>query len=93
MDCKYINMFKAHIFYMTMEVIEEGILGVYKVIVACGISDGSTTLLRFILTDRRPVGMWLLITWNISYLELGYTPFCATNKQHFLKRVEWVQVR
>lgn len=56
MDCKYIRHAEEYIFYMTIEAIEEGSLGVYLTKVVCG-DDGRRTLLRFALTDRTPVGM------------------------------------
>lgn len=53
-SCVYDNFSKHHYFYLTMEAIEEGILGVYDVIVACMRTDGSISLVRLELTDDRP---------------------------------------
>nr|GFB47988.1 hypothetical protein [Tanacetum cinerariifolium] len=53
-DCKYQRFKNSYCFYMTIEAIEEGILGVYESIVECYATDGRTRLVHFILTNRRP---------------------------------------
>nr|XP_043629481.1 uncharacterized protein LOC122600786 [Erigeron canadensis] len=61
MECKYVKDTEDYLFYMTIEAIEEGNLGVYEAIVVCPRADvvGTSlqlTLLKFVLTDRTPVG-------------------------------------
>nr|XP_043611367.1 uncharacterized protein LOC122582998 [Erigeron canadensis] len=57
MECKYVKETKDYFFYLTIEAIEEGNLGVYEAIVVCSRDDGSRKLLKFVLTDRAPAGM------------------------------------
>nr|XP_043630676.1 uncharacterized protein LOC122602004 [Erigeron canadensis] len=60
MECKYVKDTEDYLFYMTIEAIEEGNLGVYEAIVVCPRAEVGTclqlTLLKFVLTDRTPVG-------------------------------------
>ena len=58
MECKYVKTDEAYYFFMTIEAIEEGNLGVYEAKVNCDIYDDvRITLSKFILSDRTPVGM------------------------------------
>nr|XP_043619374.1 uncharacterized protein LOC122591214 [Erigeron canadensis] len=55
LECKYLKIAKAYYFYMTIEAIEEGNLGVYETKVVCN-NDGRRTLSKFLLTNRTPAG-------------------------------------
>ncbi|GJZ04910.1 hypothetical protein Tco_0538185 [Tanacetum coccineum] len=59
MECQYLHMrVPRHYFiYMTIEAFEKGKLGVYEAKIVCNTDDGRRTLTKFVLTDRRPVGM------------------------------------
>ncbi|KAL6560156.1 hypothetical protein OROHE_006394 [Orobanche hederae] len=58
MECAYIKMRGTeYYFYMTIEAIEEGKLGVYETKVRLEWDDGSKSLCNFVLTDRTPRGM------------------------------------
>ncbi|GJY44188.1 40S ribosomal protein S13 [Tanacetum coccineum] len=65
MECNYLKNTKGYYFYMTIEAIEEGNLGIYEAEVLCNSDDGSRTLSKFVLTDRTPVGKKAMA---ISYL-------------------------
>ncbi|PWA48417.1 hypothetical protein CTI12_AA491250 [Artemisia annua] len=56
LSCKYMNAYGFYYFYLRMEGIEAGILGVYEVIVACDLIDGSTSLVRLRLLNLKPSG-------------------------------------
>ncbi|GKE06051.1 hypothetical protein Tco_1398069, partial [Tanacetum coccineum] len=57
MECAYIKMRRAeYYFYMTIEAIEEGKLGVYETKVRLEWEDGRKSLCNFLLTDRTPRG-------------------------------------
>ncbi|PWA98035.1 30S ribosomal protein S15 [Artemisia annua] len=57
MDCAYIKMRGSeYYFYMTIEAVEEGKLGVYETKVRLEWDDGSKSLSNFVLTDRTPRG-------------------------------------
>nr|XP_043622505.1 uncharacterized protein LOC122594097 [Erigeron canadensis] len=57
MECDYIHVFhRFYRFYMTIEAIEEGILGVYRTEVSCHPIDGCKTMTKFFLTDHIPTG-------------------------------------
>ncbi|KAL6575266.1 ribosomal 40S subunit protein S13 [Orobanche minor] len=57
MECAYIKMRGTeYFFYMTIEAIEEGKLGVYETKVRLEWDDGSKSLCKFVLTDRTPRG-------------------------------------
>ncbi|GJX53970.1 hypothetical protein Tco_0282339, partial [Tanacetum coccineum] len=58
MECKYVKADNAYYFFMTIEAIEEGNLGVYEAKVNVNINDDvRITLSKFILSDRTPIGM------------------------------------
>ncbi|GKE24810.1 hypothetical protein Tco_1436322 [Tanacetum coccineum] len=57
MNCMYLKFSKLYCFYMTIEVIEEGIIGVYEATIACDPVDDRGSLVKFILTDQKPTGM------------------------------------
>ncbi|GKD04587.1 hypothetical protein Tco_1179561 [Tanacetum coccineum] len=57
MNCMYLKFSKLYGFYMTSEVSEEGILGVYEATIACDPVDGRGSLVKFILNDQKPTGM------------------------------------
>ena len=82
-----------------MEAIEEGILGVYDVVVACKRTDGSISLVCLNLTDDRPTGMsyyylfgvccYVLIGHHSLFLREPITHFCnlfcATSEQQYCR--------
>nr|XP_043630630.1 uncharacterized protein LOC122601963 isoform X2 [Erigeron canadensis] len=73
MECNYVKGTQDYTFYMTIEAVEEGNLGVYEAIVVCSrdggsdaaedaclvpdVEGGCRTLLKFVLTYRTPAGM------------------------------------
>ncbi|GJS07586.1 hypothetical protein Tco_0364382 [Tanacetum coccineum] len=57
MECAYIKMRRTeYYFYMTIEAIEEGKLGVYETKVRLEWEDGRKSLCNFVLTDHTPRG-------------------------------------
>ncbi|XP_071738410.1 uncharacterized protein [Rutidosis leptorrhynchoides] len=56
MSCKYKDFGCHFYFYMTIEAIERGKLGVHKVLVGCRHIDGSLTLVRKLHIKRTPKG-------------------------------------
>ncbi|GJZ65151.1 hypothetical protein Tco_0621847 [Tanacetum coccineum] len=69
MNCMYLKFSKLYGFYMTIEVIEEGILGVYEATIACDPVDGRGSVVKFILTDQKPTD---------AFYELNlFPPFCS----------------
>lgn len=58
MEGKYIKVTDAYYFFtITIEAFEERKLGVYEAKVRLKMDDGSKTLGKFFLMDRKPLGM------------------------------------
>ncbi|GJS95729.1 hypothetical protein Tco_0802697 [Tanacetum coccineum] len=57
MDCKYLKYEDFYLFYVTLEAIEQGNLGVYETTIKCEFDDGAINLDTFILMDHKPSGM------------------------------------
>ncbi|GJW01464.1 hypothetical protein Tco_1556715 [Tanacetum coccineum] len=59
-ECKYIKATNAYYYFtVTIEAFEERKLGVYEAKVRLKIDDGSKTLGKFFLTDRKPLDGWI----------------------------------
>lgn len=56
MECKYLKVRPCYLFYMTIEAVEQGKLGVYEITLRCNLDDGAIVLDTFFLTDREPSG-------------------------------------
>nr|GEU94851.1 hypothetical protein [Tanacetum cinerariifolium]GEV47288.1 hypothetical protein [Tanacetum cinerariifolium] len=56
MECKYIKTSLSYYFYMAIEAIEEGKLGIYEAKVICNSFGHEMILCQFVLTDRTPFG-------------------------------------
>nr|XP_043627719.1 uncharacterized protein LOC122599294 isoform X2 [Erigeron canadensis] len=83
MECKYVKDSEDYFFYMSIEAIEEGNLGVYETIVKCSRDDGRRTLLKFVLTDRTPAGTKAMaISLSSCLISLLDTLECVGDKRH-----------
>ncbi|PWA60352.1 AMMECR1 domain-containing protein [Artemisia annua] len=54
--CKYLKVKPYYLFYMTIEAVEQGKLGVYEIELRCNLKDGAIVLDSFVLEDREPSG-------------------------------------
>ncbi|GJS67124.1 hypothetical protein Tco_0681688 [Tanacetum coccineum] len=61
MECKYKKVGRIYHFYLTIEAIEEGNLGIYEAEVHCESAGYSRSLYKFNLTNRKPFGMWFFL--------------------------------
>ncbi|XP_071738402.1 uncharacterized protein [Rutidosis leptorrhynchoides] len=85
MKCTFINRDDHYFFYMEMEAIEEGILGVYHIAVACDYNNGTTTLLQKILVDTTPTGKIATLLPRLNSLKSDYKTFIAVKKDIEIK--------
>ncbi|GJY49382.1 40S ribosomal protein S13 [Tanacetum coccineum] len=53
-DCKYLKYEDFYLFYVILEAIEQGNLGVYETTIKCEFDDGAINLDTFVLMDRKP---------------------------------------
>ncbi|XP_071701580.1 uncharacterized protein [Rutidosis leptorrhynchoides] len=85
-SCKYINMHNNYYFNMTMEAIEEGVLEVYEIIVACDLINGSTTLVKKnSVHSTPPTGKIAMLLHHLSSLKSEYKTWKAEKKDTEIK--------
>ncbi|PWA43040.1 hypothetical protein CTI12_AA502040 [Artemisia annua] len=68
MECKYKKGHKAYHFYLTIEAIEEGNVGIYEAEVTCEAFRCSRYLYKFNLTNRKPFGTKAMAVRYLSCL-------------------------
>ncbi|PWA99814.1 40S ribosomal protein S13 [Artemisia annua] len=74
--CKYHKLTTEYVFYMTILAIEQGILGIYETKVECDFHNGSRTLCKFELTDRKPIGSDGLKVANMLTIFISIQSVC-----------------
>ncbi|GKA09137.1 hypothetical protein Tco_0688468 [Tanacetum coccineum] len=83
MECKYKKVGRIYHFYLTIEAIEEGNLGIYEAEVLCESVAYWRSLCKFNLTNRKPFGMKAMAVSYLSCLRSA----CKTLDDLFNERM------